>query len=218
MPVPRYRLEQLEVPETLAGFTIRRYEPGDESKILATFNRVFRASRTLEHWRWEFPGNPEGMQVMVAIHDATGEVAGHYAGVPRRIKCRDATGIACDSVDSMVDPRFRAGLRRPGLFVILGLRWFRDFGSGGNLFAHGLPNEAAVRVGGVFLTYQTVHSQLALERAVDGARPFGGSAPPAVSEVERFDGRVDALWERVAPEIPIGTIRDARYLNWRFAD
>ncbi len=224
MSLPRYRLEQLEVPESLPGFTIRRYRPGDEERILETFNRVFAAGnpsfvpRTADQWRWQFARNPEGMQVLVAVHDESGAVAGHYAGIPRRMKCRDALGVAAESVDSMVDVRFRAGLRRPGLFVVTALQWFRQFCNGGDLFAYGLPITTAARIGSAFLTYQVVHHQIALERDVSGARPFGGPSKPHVSEVSAFDLRFDALWQRVAPEIAIGCVRDARYLNWRFRD
>lgn len=224
MPLPRHRLEQLEIPDTLPGFTIRRYEPGDETRILETFNRVFAEGnsafvpRTPAHWRWEFAQNPAGMQVYVAIHEESGAVAGHYGGVPKRTKVRDREATVTECVDSMVDRRFRGALRRPGLFVVVANRWYRDFGDGGNAFNHGLPVVSAARIGGAFLGYQAVHHQLALERPIDGARPFGGPAPPAVSEVTGFDARFDRLWTRLAPQMAIGTVRDARWLNWRFRD
>jgi len=224
MSLPRYRLEQLEVPTSLPGFTIRRYQPGDERGILEAFNHVFAVGnpsfvpRTLEHWRWQFDGNPEGKQIYVAIHDETGAVAGHYAGLPRLMRSRDRSGIAAESVDSFVDSRFRAGLRRPGLFVVMALRWFHDFGDSGNLFAYGLPIATAARIGSAFLTYQTVHHQLALERSLEDARPLGGPAAPFVSEVSSFDDRFGELWERTAPELGVASVRGARYLNWRFRD
>lgn len=35
---------------------------------------------------------------------------------------------------------------------------------------------------------------------------------------EKFDGRFDALWERIKGDHPVARARDAAYLNWRYAD
>ncbi|HKE01680.1 MAG TPA: hypothetical protein VKE69_11765 [Planctomycetota bacterium] len=222
MPLSRSRLEQVRVPDELPGFKIRRYRPGDESGILRGFERVFAPGnpaftpKSIAHWRWQFSENPDGMQVYVAIDDASGEVAGHFACVPRRAKCGDRLGVATEGVDSYVDSRFRGGLRRPGLFVVLAVRFFRDYADGGNLFDYGLPVSAAWRMGNAFLRYRVVSHLLALERSVAEPRALGGPASPTVSEVSDFDVRFDDLWTRVAPELEIACVRDAKALRWRY--
>lgn len=49
-------------------------------------------------------------------------------------------------------------------------------------------------------------------------RRAGRSKAYRVIEVDRFDDRFDALFERTAATIPILSARNADYLNWKFAD
>src|SRR5262249_9810437 len=39
-----------------------------------------------------------------------------------------------------------------------------------------------------------------------------------IEEVDRFDVEVDALWRRCGGRYTSALVRDARYLNWRYAD
>lgn len=223
MPQSRFRLDQLEIPATLPGFSLRRYEKGDETKILETFNRVFAAGnpnfepRGLDRWNWQYANNPAGTQIVVAVHDETGAIAAQYAAVPRRFRAPDRVGIAAEAVDSFVDARFRAALRRPGLFVVTVKRWCAEFcGHGGDFFFYGLPIETAARIGGAFLDYQCVQNTLALEKNIIDRRVFGGPSMPAVSEVTNFDARFDTFWNDIAPELGMANIRDVQYLRWRY--
>lgn len=223
MSQSRFRLEQLEIPESLPGFHLRRYAPGDEAAILDTFNRVFAAGnqwfepRAMARWKWQYSDNPAGAQIVVAIHEETGSIAAQYAAVPRRFRGAGQSGVVAEAVDSFVDSRFRAALRRPGLFVVTVSRWCREFcGQGGDFFFYGLPIETAARIGGAFLDYQCVQNSLALERDLNDPRPFGGPAMPAVSEVSEFDARFDVLYESVAPALNMSTERNVVYLRWRY--
>lgn len=223
MAQSRFRLEQLEIPPTLPGFSLRRYEKGDEAGILDTFNRVFAAGnpyfepRSLARWQWQYANNPAGTQIVVAVHDETGAIAAQYAAVPRRLRASDREGIVAEAVDSFVDARFRAALRRPGLFVVTVSRWCREFcGPGGDFFFYGLPIETAARIGGAFLDYQCVQNSLALEKNIEDRRPFGGPSMPAVSEVREFDARFEDLYQRLAPELGMSIVRDLTYLRWRY--
>ncbi|MBI3819950.1 MAG: hypothetical protein HY286_14735 [Planctomycetes bacterium] len=223
MPHSRFRLEQLEIPESIPGFTLRCYQPGDETRILESFNRVFSVGnawfepRTIARWNWQFIKNPAGTQIMLAVHDETGEVAAQFAAVPRKFRAPDRSGMLGESVDSFVDARFRTALRRPGLFVVTVKRWCREFiGAQGDFFLYGLPIEAAARIGGAFLNYQCVENSLALEKNIEEKRPFGGPSMPAVSEVYDFDGRFDEFWRSIESELGMSNIRDAQYLRWRY--
>lgn len=44
-----------------------------------------------------------------------------------------------------------------------------------------------------------------------------GRAGERIEEVTRFDARFDALWSRVAGRYPVLIVRDASYLEWRYA-
>jgi len=39
-----------------------------------------------------------------------------------------------------------------------------------------------------------------------------------VEVVRRFDARVDRLWDRLSPRFTLAVRRDARYLNWKYAE
>jgi GNAT superfamily N-acetyltransferase len=54
---------------------------------------------------------------------------------------------------------------------------------------------------------------LALRSALSRARPSGAYR---VADIDRFDERFDALFERAAASLPIAVVRNAAYLNWKF--
>jgi len=55
---------------------------------------------------------------------------------------------------------------------------------------------------------------LPLVRIVSRSQPLRAE----IETVRRFDARVDRLWERVAPQFALTVRRDARYLNWKYAE
>ncbi|HKE01679.1 MAG TPA: GNAT family N-acetyltransferase, partial [Planctomycetota bacterium] len=155
------------------SISIREYRPGDEASIVDCMRRVFGAGtpegreRTLEHWQWEFAKNPTGLwRILVAVDDAAGgKVVGQYAGVPIRMFDRGRVTIATQGVDSMVDPAYRGGLKRPGLFATLGMEWESRFvRSDVDPLLYGIPVPVAWRIGNAFLRYEVVRTQPVLYR------------------------------------------------------
>jgi hypothetical protein len=92
-------------------FTIRSFQPGDESQILDLFNRCFpHAPRTLEHFRWKYRQNPFGNDRISLAFDAEGRLVGHYAGYPVRL----TTGEIVHHIgDTMTDSSVRQVGRGP---------------------------------------------------------------------------------------------------------
>ena len=209
----------------MSDYSIRPYRPGDEAGILATFNLVFGADdpsfvpRTIAEWRWAFDRNPAGRRVWVAEKD--GVIAAQCAALPFRVRIDGREAFFTQGVDSMVHPAHRQGLRRPGLFVATARPFFEAFSgrgeaeSGKDLLHYGWPVEPAWRIGKTFLGYEIVRTQLVLYAAPgSGAR----ETPPEVERLSHFGPEVLALYERCAAGWGASTIRDARYLNWRFAE
>lgn len=201
--------------------TIRPYQPGDEERILETFNLVFReicgegyVDRTLDFWRWEFLENPYGHRISLAFAP-DGTVAAQYAGVayPMATAFGDCTFIHI--VDSMAHPDYRKGLKRPGLFVTTALPWFEMCYEAGDAVMYGYPVPIAERIGQRYLEYHRL-------RVVDFlCRPVGeGSvAAPngvAVERVAAFGAEADELFGRVASEKQCWTRRDREFLTWRW--
>jgi len=216
----------------MSVYEIRALRPGDETSLLATFNLVFGARnpnfepRTLERWRWAFERNPAGQRVFVALHG--GEVVAQYAALPQAVWIDGARRVFAQVVDSMVHPAHRGRNHGPGLFVETARAFFAEYGGPAKDWVHyGWPIARVQGLGEQHLAYDTLRTQLVLVReltlasapAQPAREPAHDPAPDiVVRDVERFDERAKWLWDRCADELRASAIRDAAYLNWRFAD
>jgi len=200
---------------------IRLYRPGDEQAIVSTYNKIFPVPRDLRHWYWKFRDNPTGhTQIVVAIESATGTVVGQYAAIPLAIWMEGRRSLTAQIVDLLVLPQWRTHGGRPGLFAQVGRAWIDHFigeREGQDVFAFGWP-VPAWRAGRKYLGYLNVRDWDILFREMHEAGPRARPEGLSVEEVPRFGADVDALWERMTGELRLAVVRDARYLNWRYAD
>lgn len=188
----------------------------DADSLLATWATVFGRERRRAEWEHQVLANPAGTRVFVAAHE--GRVVAQYAGVPSRVWIDGAERIFTQSVDSLVHPDFRLGLKRPGLFVDVARAYFDHFGVRGSDAVHyGWPLEAAWRIGKRFLDYECVREEVVLVRdlAGDAAAP---SAPEfTIDEVAPVGEELRWLWERCCASWGASSIRDAAFYAWRFS-
>jgi hypothetical protein len=203
-------------------FEVRAYRPGDEHRILETFNRVFAAvdpgfrPRTLAEWRWLFADNPAGWRSALAV-TADGRVVGQYAGICQRVRVGERVESFSQSVDSMADPAYRR-LRRESPFMRCGTFYIEQYsgrGEGQDRVMWGLPIPVAWRFGRSFFMYEMVRTQTKL---VGSERTWRLPAAPGVEVVERSacPEDVGSLFERAAAPYAAIALRDRAYLNWRF--
>ncbi len=203
------------------SLAIRPYLPGDETRILATFNLVFRqecgarfADRDLAYWRWQYLENPAGTQVLLAV-DADGTVASQYAAIPQTVDTAFGPLRFVHVVDSMTHPNWRQGLHRESLFATLGRAFTADYSRHGNELGYGFPVRAAERIGNRLLDYR-------LLRAIDYlVRPCSFPVPPAPAAIDvRHERTVpreaDRLWQHCLPKHPCSVRRDHAFLHWRY--
>jgi Acetyltransferase (GNAT) domain len=207
-------------PAEEGSIRIRPYQPGDEHAILRAFHKVFPwAKRSLDEWNWEYRDSPLGIHCFLGVTDA-GQVASQFAGIPRRVKVGSEERVFAEMVDSLVDPEMRQGLKKPGLFARTVNAYVAHFGRPDReTLMYGLPNPPAYRIGNRFLNYNDFYLVDALEKPVGDA----ASAPPAAElgggtfdEIAEFPADTDALWARVRGDFDVATIRDSRYLTWRW--
>jgi hypothetical protein len=211
--------------EELPEYTVREYQPGDEQAILDTFNRSFAdvdptfEPRSMELWRWLYLANPSGWRIYIAITD-DGRVISQYAGIRQRMLLEGQPAYFSQAIDSMTDPAFRRGLKKPGFFVITGYPYAANYGGpppDGDVIMWGLPVPAAWRMGARFLKYEVVRTQNKL--VADPAKLVHAAAPGVdVEEVERFPEDVELLTTHAASEHGAIAIRDKAQLDWRFPD
>lgn len=200
---------------------LRSYLPGDEARILSTFNLVFRrecgprfVDRDLATWRWQFLQNPAGTQVLLAIA-ADGTVVSQYAAVPQIFVTPFGLCRFVHVVDSMTHPDWRQGLHREGWFALLGRTFTDQYARHGNEVGYGFPVRIAERIGARLLDYH-------LLRAIDYLVRPTSEPPPAspaalrTEEVASFPAAVDELQASCQPPVPCALRKNRDYLHWRY--
>lgn len=204
--------------------SIRPFKPGDEHQILTLFKKVFGADRSLEHWRWKFQDNPAGCNIYVAVSEG-GEIVGHYAAIPAIVARGNERYVFSQVVDVMVDPEFRRGLKKQGIFARVMKGMETAYGVPDRVaVGYGFPTPEHFQIGQRLVGYNALHPVLKLTKGLASGRSRSGrllgmlwNLSLKVHQVERFDPLVDQFWERCRHELPLAIVRDARYLNWRYA-
>ena len=210
--------------------TVREFRPQDSSGVVALLNEVFSEDdesfvpRTLEQWAWLYEQNPEGRQIIVS-EDSGGRIVGHYAGIPYQTLLQGRVGVSGQGVDSMVSREYRRGLKSEGLFLRTAWRYFDTYGCHPhNFYTYGFPNKKAMRIGTRILKYIPIHAPVPslgrnlYSRPDDMDVEAGADPAGEVVELDQFDARMDDLWNRLRGEFAMGTVRDARFLNWRYTN
>ncbi len=214
----------MPVSDERESVSIGPYEPGDEKEILRLFRKVFNEDRSPDVWNWEFRDCPEGIHSFVG-KTPSGRIVSQFCGIPVRMKVGDRSLVFSQIVDSMVDPEFRSGLKKPGLFATTVYRFVDHFGHADReAVMYGLPNPQAFRIGQRLLGYSHIRDIRVAVRAVtpDIARPMPpeeivvAGGPIFVRVVSDFPADVDGLWERLAPRYDVICRRDRRFLSWRY--
>lgn len=209
----------------LPPYTVREYEPGDEVGILETFNRVFAevdpgfVPRSMETWNWLYRQNPSGWRIYVAITDE-GEVMSQYSGIAQRMILEGGPAYFSQALDSMTDPKYRRGLKRPGFFVLTGYPYAANYGGAPpdkDVVMWGYPVPQAWRIGKSFLKYEIVRTQNKLVR--EPQKILLGAAPGTeVESVNEFPEAVDAFFDSCSKEHGAIAVRDKAQLDWRYVD
>jgi hypothetical protein len=212
---------------TVDAFTIRPYEPGDETSILELFARAFNHRRDLAHWRWKYRDAPYGnLRISVAV-DVAGRVIAHYAGYPvhfhRRSTDRRETLTAYQIGDTMTLPEARGiGRRSTSVLARTARHFYEHFCAGRVAFNFGFNVGGIQKFAMRFLNAERVEAVpfWSRERAA-GRRP---AAPwwrrfvdrLTVETVEAVDPTWDAFFHEVAPAYAFLAAREARYVRWRY--
>jgi GNAT superfamily N-acetyltransferase len=114
----------------------RLYREGDEHGILELM-KVCNMKRTIDEWIWEYRDNPAGQ--MIAVEDWQGQIVGHMAWVPTRMKVDTKIVMGSQAVDLVVHPEFR----RHGIFLAIGRLLAKEAEKQSNEVTYGFPNKPA---------------------------------------------------------------------------
>jgi len=225
---------------------LREYQSGDEDRIIELFRKTYGKEMDhncgdLEHWNWEFGGEPGAAKYIVLA--TSGEaVIGQYAVIPRRMWIGGKEVRGSLSLDTMIDAEYR----RQCLFPKMGRRLYKRLSEEGVTVTYGFPNENSInsivkKLGWKELFVLPVavaplrpfRIVAGRYRALRTLTPLGDAAfaglreifsairellPYRVAEVPiHFGSDFDRLWERSRTTLRIAAVRDAAFLDWRFA-
>lgn len=201
-----------------ARFELRTFEDGDEAALLDLHRAGFAGhpARTADEWRWRYRANPLRRTEIVVIAERGRGLAAVYAGVTHRIVLDGEESLAGHHIDVTVAPRFIGTPTATELIAVAGARYFDLFAGGATRLTWGFPEPALQRIGLRSLRFEVLRDVSFLVREAAGART-AAPAEVVVEKVERFGALADALWTRCAAELETATLRDGRYLDWRYA-
>lgn len=221
----------------MSPYIVKDYEAGDEQEIIATFERVFGKtmgpSESSRHWNWEYRERPR-KELEIKLAWSEGDLAGQYATVPTDVRICGHTMRASLSLDTMTDP----GYRGQGVFIETASALYRTLSERGTKLVYGFPNSQSVggfvkRLGWDVIMPAPVHlrplrlafltprfgSRDRKARLRGGWRTGRGTFRDRRLELNEetcFGEWADALWNILRDDHSIMTVRDRRYLRWRY--
>lgn len=164
-----------------------------------------------EHgWDWAFRHNPAGLRLFLARR--AGRVVARYAALPVRTRVLGAPRTFANLLDHMVLP----GERESGALLATAQACLAVHGGPEQDLVHyGWPNERDLAFGQAHLEHELLRASSLLARE---SGPGPSVLPDGVLELARFGPEADVLYECCATHWNASAIRDAAFLNWRFAE
>jgi hypothetical protein len=210
------------------GIGYFRANENDFLEARELFNRVFGASASEACWRRKYFENPAGRVVAFAARDGD-KLVGFYPLHPALFWIFGKETPIYQSADTMTDPAYRRG----GVYGTLRKTAHLWLVKEGIPFTYGFPNVislAANRRSGFELVGRLtrwvkpipVGEGESLRKALNSIYHafFSALNPPrdvkTAEELDRFDGRIDAVWARVKDDRRIAGVRSGTFLEWRY--
>jgi GNAT superfamily N-acetyltransferase len=205
----------------MTGVEVVPYRPELRAGLFALMRDVWGSWLSDAEFDWWYAGNPVRPGT-ISLAVADGRVAGMLAMSYARMRLGGQQAVAAFAIDGATHPDFRGR----GIFQQLELENERIAAAAGAEVAVGFTNPQAgpILVGRVgWSDVRPLRLWVRVLRPLELVRRRGRagglrarSDTPRVRELERFDDEAGAVAARV--RYPDHVVRDASYLNWRYAD
>jgi hypothetical protein len=222
-------------------FTFKRLERSDLPGVAALINGVIGPGADERYLGWKYLEGITRKTASTVVLVGT-RVVGFLGGIPARFLVDGREVIGVEEADSAVVEEYRRidlGLGVVGFSA-------RSYAEDGIFFTYGVTSKANAELNRTLLGMKEVARIPRLVKVIDIApflgkavpsrclstpisrvanavwfrRPFGTPRIPDGMRLDRldgFDGRFDEFWERVKGDYRVTLVRDAAYLNWRYA-
>ncbi|MHC5209331.1 MAG: GNAT family N-acetyltransferase [Planctomycetota bacterium] len=223
-------------------WSVRDATPADRDDQARLFNLCFRKDKSADTFAWKYERNPDGPAISRVATDPRGQIVGGYSYMPRRFLADGRPVTLMQASDAMTDPDWRGKGIFTGLDDIvceaagaagMPLVWAYS----GRLSLKGFLRNGWRLIGHAALVRRRYAARRSLLR-LGRIGPFAALAAPLLDvvtgardrarlplqraadlvRIERFDTRVDALFEACAPRQGLVGVRSAAWLNWRYVD
>lgn len=225
-------------------WTMRPYQPGDETAIIELFKSVFNVEITREQWVWRYLENGSDLKLIMLAETASGSIVGQYALCPVRMNIDEKEILGSFSLDTMVHKDWVGR----GIFVKLANAVYRMATENDIPLTYGFPNINSYhgfvkKLGWMDLCralpvlFRPINIERVVKSKINNKTISRLLAPPlkswlkikgknmdidpvssyyTIKRVETFDDATNTLWKLSKGISRISLIRDAEYLNWRF--
>jgi GNAT superfamily N-acetyltransferase len=182
------------------------YEPSRLDGVLRLFDRVYGEAPSAEEFAWWFDGNPVGPR-SVFLADDEGRVAGVLGASFYRSVVAGRETLVALPLWAVTDPDYRGR----GIFQRLNAAVERAARAAGASLELGFTNRMAGPIYVSKLGWSDVHRLRVWGRPLVGRRR-------TTDRAERFGEHEELAYRLLAPRLRSHFVRDAAYLNWRYAD
>lgn len=225
----------------MTELTFRRYQEGDEESIITLCEAVYGISTNNDYWRWKYINNSSNLNASyVAVTE--NKVVGISGAIPYRLKIGDKEIVGGQLTDLMSHPDYR----NKNIFLPIMRKSIKDverkmdtmYGftneNSFKIYAKRLKYDIAFRVPRLdrvintkpFLNRMLKRKDLFTKIIGNILNLASGNllypkTPSLGKEIEirecyKFDERFDVLWNKLKGFFTTITIRDSKYLNWRY--
>ncbi len=191
---------------------IRPYKAGDEEKILSLFMKVFGKEMSAAYWKWRFQNNPSG-GIFIDLMWDDNILAGHYAVSPMKTLVNGEKEYnTALSLTTMTNPDYQG----KGVFVALANKLYSRLRENGFTMVYGFPNINIHRTRVKSLDWFDIYEIPTFSLDLEGYDRKHVDLKNVVI-LNKFDVRFDYLWEKVKADFGVITVRDRKYLDWRYS-
>ena len=190
----------------MSGLETIPYEPSRLDGLLRLYDRVYGEAPSREEFAWWFDGNPVGPRSVFLAVDG-GHVAGVLGASLYRSVVAGRETLAALPLWAVTDPDYRGR----GIFQRLNAAVELAAREAGASVELGFTNPMAGPIYVSKLGWSDVHKLRIWARPLVGRRrvPEAGG---------RFGEHEERAYRALAPRLRSHFVRDAAYLNWRYAD